>query len=640
MANPLDPADLYQRYKAAQASRGLGDLFQEEGPGIGPSSKLSEIISGLRDVGKGQIKFGMDPRIAGPATERRIFEESQDESLRRIKELAPRGLDEAYEQIKRLQKGPMFASPEDEMSDLRKQQVRKAEAERIDPTRMVDPFGNLPMPMGVGPNELSPLDVIAEQLNKVASDNGAGDEAAAQAVIADEAKAQTAEDFRSEEEKIADMQGMPVDGGMDSEKVLEDTFSGAMEDFISSVRGASPDKRERSIEEYKKEFAEATGIDISGKVDKSQALMAMGLALMQNRAGKGFNVGRILSAVGQAGESALPMLQQAKESARANAIAAGKYALETRASDRAKDEATAEANKKRGKYWVYKKGGKGTEFANFDEGEFVDLNQTELNKLIENKDFEDQYEFIDASDRMAILEKRAEGVDLGDMWGSYERISLIGGKADEVPPELQVLAAPADANYGGLTPTAFKIAEKPEAVARRFSEYQLGINRSAAKMEELVDLMQKGVTIPNQIFDSVGTFARNLGIPVGDGPMDVTKARTLLKEIAVREATNILQESGKTLSDQDRQRVQDLVGEINFASGDKELLLSKIQRIYDLTVTKPQENLDRAVSWLEQNAGIKFGPAQGDMPTEDELKLINESRKSRGEQPLTMDDYK
>ena len=44
-----------------------------------------------------------------------------------------------------------------------------------------------------------------------------------------------------------------------------------------------------------KEFAEATGIDISGKVDKSAALMSLGLALMQNRAGKGFNVGRILS---------------------------------------------------------------------------------------------------------------------------------------------------------------------------------------------------------------------------------------------------------------------------------------------------------------------------------------------------------
>ena len=36
--------------------------------------------------------------------------------------------------------------------------------------------------------------------------------------------------------------------------------------------------------------------------------MSLGLALMQNRAGKGFNVGRILSSVGEAGEVALPAL--------------------------------------------------------------------------------------------------------------------------------------------------------------------------------------------------------------------------------------------------------------------------------------------------------------------------------------------
>jgi hypothetical protein len=36
--------------------------------------------------------------------------------------------------------------------------------------------------------------------------------------------------------------------------------------------------------------------------------MAFGLAAMQNRAGKGFNVGRMLESLGQAGEKALPAL--------------------------------------------------------------------------------------------------------------------------------------------------------------------------------------------------------------------------------------------------------------------------------------------------------------------------------------------
>ena len=67
----------------------------------------------------------------------------------------------------------------------------------------------------------------------------------------------------------------------DSEKATEDMFKSAMDEFLGMARGASPDKRERTLEEYKKEFAAATGVDVSGKVDKSQALMALGLGLMQ-----------------------------------------------------------------------------------------------------------------------------------------------------------------------------------------------------------------------------------------------------------------------------------------------------------------------------------------------------------------------
>jgi|14BtaG_2_1085337.scaffolds.fasta_scaffold02118_7 hypothetical protein len=625
MADPLDPARLYERYLAAQKSRGLGDLFQEEGPGLGPSSQLSKVISTLRESGKGQIQSGMDPRIVNPQIERRIAEERQAESLRRIEELAPKGLEAEFAKIKSMQESSKFAGPEDNISRLERDKLRLQNAENLD----------------LSNDFISPLDEIAEQIAKINAPTGASDEAIAQNIIAEKQRGQSAEEFRAEEERLAE--GMMPEMGADPQnvqKALDETFASAMDDFINSVRGAGPDKKERTLDDYKKEFAEATGVDISGKVDKSSALMSMGLALMQNRAGKGFNVGRMLSAVGKAGSAALPALEKAKNKAQTAALAAGKYALESRGSDRAKDEAADLAGKRRGKYWVYKKGGKGTEFANFDDGEFVDLNPFELNKLIDNKDFDNQYEFIDASDRMSILEKRAEGVDLGDMWSGYERVSLIGGKADDVAPELQVLAAAADPNYKGLTPTSFKIAENPETVVRRFGELQQSITSGSAKFENLISAIDSGVSIPDQMVSTVYTGLRNLGFNVGDQPTDIAQARTMLKEIAVREATNILQESGKTLSDNDRRRVEDLVGEISFVSGDAALIKKKLKEIYRLTVEKPQENLDLAVSWMEQNAGIKFGPAQGDMPTEAELQTINENRKARGEQPLTMDDYK
>jgi len=448
--------------------------------------------------------------------------------------------------------------------------------------------------------------------------------------------AQRAEDFRAKEAKIAEGQGglqsMPL---ADSKNAAEQMFIAAMDDLIEGSRGAGPKKKEMTLDDYKKEFQEATGIDISGKPNKAAALMAAGAVLMNNKAGgKGFS--GALAALGEASEAALPKLEKAQADARAAALAAGKYALQTRATDRATDAANQEKLMNRGKYWVYKKGGKGEEFSAFDEGQFVDLNKFELNKLIQNPDFDKNYEFIDASDRLAILEKRAEGVDLGDQWGSYERVSLIGGKADDVPPELQVLAAPADANYKGITPTSFKIAEDPETVARRFMEYQESINSGAEKFESLLANLNEGVSVPKQILSGMQQALRNFGVPAGDMPSSVAQAKQMLNNLAIDEATNILKESGKTLSDNDRKLVAKRIGEISWTSGDVELIKRQLKDIYDLTIVKPQQNLDRAVGWLEQNAGIRFGGNVSDMPTQAELDAMNKVYGTN----LTLDDFK
>jgi len=116
---------------------------------------------------------------------------------------------------------------------------------------------------------------------------------------------------------------------MDEMDAASNLFIEALAD-TKKAKGEKPVKaktREELLEKYKQEFADATGIDISGKPDTSQALMAMGLSMMQNRAGKKFNVGKILNAVGKAGEDAMPALQKSIENANAAKVAAGKYAL-------------------------------------------------------------------------------------------------------------------------------------------------------------------------------------------------------------------------------------------------------------------------------------------------------------------------
>ena len=143
------------------------------------------------------------------------------------------------------------------------------------------------------------------------------------------------------EEKFFTGEGKPKPGEMMDTDFLN-TFEEALLD-TGRAKGdtVTPATQEELLAKYKKEFYDATGLDSSGKVDKSAALMALGLSLMQNKAGKGFNVGKMLSAVGEAGEKALPALEKAISTAKAEGVAAGKYAL----SQIEKDEASAAASR-------------------------------------------------------------------------------------------------------------------------------------------------------------------------------------------------------------------------------------------------------------------------------------------------------
>lgn len=152
------------------------------------------------------------------------------------------------------------------------------------------------------------------------------------------------EDFREEEEKK--LQGT-VPTPENVQKSLDTGFIDAVKEYLNAS-GKKPKSSgvtggARDLDFYKKEFAKATGVNITGKPDKSNFLMALGLGLMQNRAGKGFNVGKILSAVGEATEKAMPELKEAQKQAKAELAAAGKYALQTLKSKQASAASAASA---------------------------------------------------------------------------------------------------------------------------------------------------------------------------------------------------------------------------------------------------------------------------------------------------------
>ncbi len=475
--------------------------------------------------------------------------------------------------------------------------------------------------------------------------SGAGDEAEAQKIIAEKESLETSkknQEATAEGKAIFDAKQQMRDAESDS---LNKLFEQSMEDYLTNVRGVAPEARTKDLEEYKREFAEATGIDISGKVDKSMALASFGLALMQNRAGKGFNVGRMLSSVGEAGEAAMPALEKAKTRARNDAIAAGKYALETRASDRATDAVNREKSFNRPGYYIFERG-KDIEDGNkkFNEGKIVYLNGEEINKLITDKDFDKRFSFIKKSEYLDIKKELTKPVERGEMWvkGDPNNFSLIGGDSKDVPPALQVLAHNKNPNYEGETPSSKLLAEDEDDVKARFVRYQEEVLKNKEKLTELVSLLQEGISIPKQISGKVQQLAKSMGVNVDTS--SPAAAQQALKNIAIDNVLEILKESGRTISEGERQRVDKRVGNVamNLQGSDLDLVLNQVEYVYDMVVNTPQKNLNDALNSFENQFGysIMDNATEEEKITQDELDLINENRKAQGLEPRTMDNFK
>ncbi len=379
-----------------------------------------------------------------------------------------------------------------------------------------------------------------------------------------------------ETQASGDVEGIDLGTGTD-ESPAETAFKSGYDAYLEAL-GESKDIG--SIEDYKKEFADATGIDISGKVDNSAALMSFGLALMQNKAGKGFNVGNILSSVGAAGEAALPLMAQAKKEARAAKLAGGKYALEQRKAAKANRQALLEAERDR------------------------------LNELLkQDREFKEKKELekikqVNAIDlkriehEQTLLESEFEGVDL--YLETTEEIPLFEGAGKE----FTVNAFKQNPNL----PKRYKNKDIPlmltnsaKTLRPLFDAAEADLNRLEADLAGIAETaLQDGITVQNQVTAGLRSFGRAFGISVDGNLSPLEQAQQTLRKIEVQRTAEILGEAGKTISDADRRLVTDIVGRIgalsltDLSGADAQRLVNRLDQLHGIIVVKGRNNLDTA----------------------------------------------
>jgi len=367
----------------------------------------------------------------------------------------------------------------------------------------------------------------------------------------------------------------PAQEGDDITRDVENPFETILKQAMDNVATIRGEELPKDLEQYKKEFADATGVNISGKVDKSQALMALGLSLMQNKAGRGFNVSKALAAVGEAGEKAAPLFAKAKSEAKAAKLAAGKYALgQLSAAEQAKASRLAAAQKT-----VDDLLGKQQDFfAKLRLQQDQQIADTLL-KQLEHKN--------------ALAEAAAEGQDL------YTDKIASTPLFQDAPDVFKMESYIASGNAKGRVPV--KLTEQSIAgLKSNLPALEQSLNKSAAELAELKRIVQEeGITVQQQLGSTVNSIVRGFGINV-EGDLDpVAKAKIILRRIATQKTPEILGEAGKTISDQDRKRVEEIVGDINMLNGaDAQTVLTKLSSVYDLVVQRGRKNLDTAYGTL------------------------------------------
>ncbi len=378
---------------------------------------------------------------------------------------------------------------------------------------------------------------------------------------------------------------------------------GALDDFLKQARpGVSP----KEYKDYIEEFGKATGLDISGDPDTKQALMSFGLALMQNRAGKGFNLSNILGAVGEAGEAAMPEFSKAVSEAKAIRAKAGAFAISRKKEDQA-------AAMNRGNYYIIPKGEVGGIKGlakNFEKGQNVMLNSFELNALNENDKFNQQFEIVPDS----IYKKAAEAYFKTPEYGEKylpkrENLKLF----NDAPDDLSISIARVNQNYKGadMPKLGFYNASNYEDDFAKLQRVDRDLDKIAGKLSKAFKITDEGkVDFFGQTADGVTSLARAFGINLGDRKATDTATVTyLLESIAAQKAPQILGEAGKTISDADRQRVSRIVGELR-RLGDPETAKLAMKEVYELIVIEGKMDVQQGLTTLNRYAkkgAPKFG---------------------------------
>tara|TARA_R100000005_G_scaffold78206_1_gene45362 strand:- start:428 stop:2338 length:1911 start_codon:yes stop_codon:yes gene_type:complete len=377
--------------------------------------------------------------------------------------------------------------------------------------------------------------------------------------------------------------------GVEDDTPKGDDQSDAFTEAMKSIEDISTgeDSGVKGLDYYKKQFADATGIDISGKPDTRAATIAFGLALMQNKAGKGFNIGRMLSSVGEAGEKALPLAEAARKEARAAQVSAGTYALQERKA--AISDAIDRQQKKIDAVLAIEK-----EFRGYENQKELERIKAATKITVEN--LKQQAESIEkAKDRQNDINK--EGFKVS---GLTQKIPVSTQK------EMKVSVGHKDIDGQMVFPFAVQEAAQFATGLGQLEKATSTLDEIERNVQSIINeggsvTLEKATDIANNILSALGAdysiYNDEDGKPI---PGKITKNKVLQDRLISQFKRFLTQETGNGISTKDLETVKELIGQVGFFTNPA-VAIERIRQVRDIFDTPKQQILTQ----LEQFADPK-----------------------------------
>jgi hypothetical protein len=142
-----------------------------------------------------------------------------------------------------------------------------------------------------------------------------------------------------------------------------------------------------------------------------------------------------------------------------------------------------------------------------------------------------------------------------------------------------------------------------EALARMYQD-----NQKAKKQFVELGILNENTNAFSYSIDKLNSFASAFGVQFGDEATETEKMKLILEKMAAKQAPRILGESGKTISDGDRERVKEIVGTITATSNPQELQ-AKFSALFNDIIIGTEVDINQALSTLNRYTGRNIGSA-------------------------------